>query len=422
MVQGPADNLSRFVLLLVDDHDADRLAVQAAVEEESRYRVTACRTAADALRALLHTDFCLALVDLHLPDMHGLELARAIKARERSKFMPVVFITATDDLDSIEEAYAVGGADYLTKPVRPEILRAKIAIYIELHQRRLQLEKQTAELEADHQLELARGLAEAKADAERRFRTIAEQETRRAEQLYEDAMRAVRIRDTFLLVAAHELRTPLTTVQLALQHLERTAQPFADAAQLATAIRQVRRLSRLVDDLVDVGRLGEGRLQVRPEPLDVTTVVRHVAHEFEELATVAASPLLLQVTDGLHAEVDPARFEQLLGNLLSNALKYGRGKPVVVRLAPADGKLRLEVEDEGIGVPVEDRQRIFERFERAVSERAYGGLGLGLYISKQIVEAHGGKIRVESTDQRGSRFVVDLPVEAARPTVMSPMA
>jgi signal transduction histidine kinase len=396
-------------VLLVDDRRADRVALQAILEQVPQYRVTVCSTGEEALKALLRENYCLILLDLNLPDLDGFELARLLKQHDRTRLVPIVFITGSSLVDQIQKAYSLGGVDYLVKPVKADILLAKASVYVELHRQRLALERQATEVDQSRRLAYEQELAEARVDAERKFRTIAEQEAHRAETLYEEAVRAMRVRDSFLLVAAHELRTPLATALLGLQLLERTVEA-PGSTQVKVVIRQVRRLTRLAEDLVDAVRLGEGKLQLKRESVDVAAALRDVVQQFEDIAASSNCAVAVEAPKVLLAEVDAIRFEQLVENLLSNAIKYGRGSPVRVRLTPGADRLRLEVEDEGIGIPLEDRERIFERFERAVSERAYGGLGLGLFIVKQIAWAHAGSVRVEDAPGRGSRFVAELPL------------
>ncbi|HZI15415.1 MAG TPA: HAMP domain-containing sensor histidine kinase [Myxococcus sp.] len=231
------------------------------------------------------------------------------------------------------------------------------------------------------------------------------------------AQKAVALRDEFLSVASHELRTPLTPLGLKLQAIQRELQkPQASLERtlghVAVAQRQVMRLVALVDDLLDVSHLSSGRLELHPERVDVTALVREALGRFEPQAARAGSALELEAPGPLPCRVDPLRFEQVLDNLLSNALKYGPGKPVRLRLERGETRLRLTVRDEGIGIAPEALERIFHRFERAVSERHYGGLGLGLYIVRQIVEASGGTIAAASVPGQGATFTVELPLES----------
>jgi signal transduction histidine kinase len=172
-------------------------------------------------------------------------------------------------------------------------------------------------------------------------------------------------------------------------------------------LRQTERLTGLVANLLDVTRAAAGKLELQRERFDLADVVREVAERFREQS---AAHVDLRLNGPLVGTWDRLRVDQVITNLLSNAIKYGAGKPISIRAAAVDASAQLEVCDQGIGIAPEDQRRIFERFERAVSSSSYGGLGLGLYISRQIVDALGGSIRVESAAGAGSRFIVELPL------------
>ncbi len=239
-------------------------------------------------------------------------------------------------------------------------------------------------------------------------------------RLYGEAQAAVAARDEFLSIASHELRTPLTALKLALENMRRVATP--EALQrlapayvhrvLGTAERQGQRLEKLVSALLDVSRIHMGRLELDPEDLDLGAVVAEAVAQLEDEAAQSGSSIQVR-GEPVRGEWDRLRIGQIVTNLLSNAVKYGAGKPVEVAYGAQDGRAWLTVRDQGIGIDPADQRQIFERFERAVSSRNYGGLGLGLYIVKRIVEAHGGTIRVESAPGEGAAFFVDLPQRAA---------
>ena len=227
---------------------------------------------------------------------------------------------------------------------------------------------------------------------------------------------AVRARDDFLAIASHELKTPLTPLQLQLDSLRRVMLRSGSAdAQMRSALdmmdRQVDRLTNLVQSLLDVARIAGGRLELQPEDLDLGELVRELGQRFTGEAEQAGSRLDIAIDQAapLHGRWDPTRLEQVVNNLLSNAIKYGAGKPIDIRVSGTASQVKLAIRDQGIGLSSEDAGRIFRRFERAVSSRFYGGLGLGLYITRQIVEAHGGEISVSSALGEGSTFTVTLP-------------
>lgn len=236
-------------------------------------------------------------------------------------------------------------------------------------------------------------------------------------QLYASAREAIRVRDDFLTIASHELRTPLTALRLQLQVLRKQLGPQAAAPlqdHVERAIRQTGRLASLIGSLLDVARITTGRVNLQPEPFDLAEVVEEVVGRLAEEAARAGCEVRLELDRPVEGRWDRLRLEQVLVNLLSNAFKYGPGRPVEVGLARLadDDSVRLWVRDHGIGIAPADLDRIFGRFERAVSLRSYGGLGLGLFIARETVSAHGGTIRAESAPGQGALFTVDLPRQA----------
>ncbi|QRK10735.1 GAF domain-containing protein [Archangium violaceum] len=232
--------------------------------------------------------------------------------------------------------------------------------------------------------------------------------------LYREARKAIELREGFLQVAAHELRTPVTSLKLNAQVLlncARREEAWSERlmARLTGMERGVGRLGVLVDELLDVSRITSGRLVLHPEEMDLAELVREVVGRIRPEADRSGCELRLQVPGPVVSWWDRLRLEQVLSNLLSNALKYGAGHPVEVSLHVSGMRVLLQVRDEGIGIAPTQQERIFERFERAVSDRNYGGLGMGLWISREIVTALGGSIRVESTPGQGATFTVELP-------------
>ncbi|MBL8953461.1 MAG: PAS domain S-box protein [Myxococcaceae bacterium] len=240
------------------------------------------------------------------------------------------------------------------------------------------------------------------------FRDITRQKAQ-----HQQLVDAVQGRDEFLAVASHELRTPLTALQLQLQLV--THGPLAETldervkGRLGRAEQSLGRLVELVNELLDVSKLRAGRIDLEPKLIDGAAVVREVVQRLTPSLRDVGSELALNVPERSEGHWDRTRFDQVFTNLYSNAIKYGDGKPIEVEVTGDDGWLVLSVRDHGIGIALADQARIFERFERAVSERHYGGFGLGLWIVKRIVGAMGGTIKVESTPGDGSRFEVRLP-------------
>lgn len=232
--------------------------------------------------------------------------------------------------------------------------------------------------------------------------------------LVDELRQAVKVRDEFLSIASHELRTPLTTLTLqvdGLIHLLSSTSGMSERllSRARTLRRQADRLESLVSGLLDVSRVDPGQLQLQPENVDLARVAKDVV---ERLTPERGSPISLQVNGPVVGYWDPLRLDQVLTNLLSNALKYGQGKPIDVSVQASATEVILAVRDQGFGIAPADRARIFERFERAVSERHFGGLGLGLWIVRQIVDAVHGTIVCDSRPGAGSTFTVVLPRSA----------
>jgi signal transduction histidine kinase len=237
-----------------------------------------------------------------------------------------------------------------------------------------------------------------------------------------DLLRAVNVRDEFLSVVSHELRTPLTALSLQLESVARSlehrpAEHLASgrlSASAGDARKQVGRLASLVERLLDISRLGDGRLELDHEELDLVSVVRGVVEGLREPARISGCELRFTAPPALRGSWDRVRLEQLVTNLVGNATKFGARRPVDVSLDGGEngraGAARLIVTDRGVGIDPQVQRRIFGRFERAVSTRNFAGLGLGLWVAKQIVEAHQGTISVVSVPGEGATFTVVLPV------------
>jgi signal transduction histidine kinase len=245
-------------------------------------------------------------------------------------------------------------------------------------------------------------------------------------RLCRQAQEAVRLRDEFLSVASHELYTPLTSLTLALQAISQLAasgaplEPRVLTHLVTLASRQGERLTHLNRDLLDVSRIEAGRLPLEFVDVDLCVIVRDVVERFEPNRARARCPLSVECAAPVVGHWDRARLDQVITNLLSNAIKFGAGKPIELSVSRESGTTRLMVRDHGIGIDPARQACLFERFERGVSARHYGGFGLGLYISRRIVEAHSGSIRVESRPSEGATFIVELPCIPTYPTCARP--
>jgi signal transduction histidine kinase len=235
--------------------------------------------------------------------------------------------------------------------------------------------------------------------------------------LYDDSQKAVQARDEFFSIASHELKTPLTSLtlqaQLRLRQLAKSPSEFLMADKWKDRLdadhRQLKRLSRLIDDMLDIGRIGAGKLVLEKESVDLSAIVRGVAERLQPQLETYTCELRFAGDGPAFVEADGFRLEQALVNVLTNAMKYGSGMPIEVRVALANGEGKIEVRDQGPGIAPADRERIFQRYERAFAGKKVSGLGLGLYIAREILLAHGGDIELQSELGKGSVFTLRVP-------------
>jgi signal transduction histidine kinase len=233
---------------------------------------------------------------------------------------------------------------------------------------------------------------------------------------FHQTQQALRLRDDFLAIASHELNTPLTALKLQLGGLQRHSTDEGVKGRATAAVHQVDRLGRLVRELLEVSRLSEGRVALAPEPVDLVELCREVLGRFGDEMIRAGTAVHLRALEPVAGQWDRSRVEGVVTHLVSNALKYGQGRPVDLEVASVPGDTaRLVVRDRGIGIPAAQQAQLFQRFGRAVPLRHYGGFGLGLWFSRQVVEAHGGRIHLESADGVGTTVTVELPLTPAGP-------
>jgi signal transduction histidine kinase len=226
------------------------------------------------------------------------------------------------------------------------------------------------------------------------------------------AQEAVRLRDEFLSIASHELKTPLTALQLQLRSLrEQTAPDERLTKKVDRAQKIGNRLASLIEELLDVSRIATGRLKLKLEALDLAEVVNDVVERLRGAADDARCPLTVEMDGAVRGLWDRVRIEQVLTNLISNSIKYAGGTPIHVSSQVDDRHAVMTIQDKGPGIPEQDLPRVFERFERAASTRHYGGMGLGLYVARQITEAHGGSIVAKNLPGGGASFTVRVPLE-----------
>lgn len=361
-------------ILLVDDNSANLLALQAVLEPLGQ-ELIAARSGAEALALLSSQEFALVLMDVHMPVLDGYQTVEAIRKRDELRHLPVVFVTAIlKDDQSAARGYSLGAVDFITKPYVPEVIRAKVGAFVMLYKHNRQLQEQERKL-AD----------------ERAARAAAE--------------RATKTMEDFIAILGHDLRNPLNAIMmLAEQHGMRS-----DAADECRALgeriaRSARRINRLIGDLVDFARSRHGGIALDYQPVEMAELARVPVEELQTLHP--RRHIELRVAGDLRGEWDPERVNQVVANLLDNAFKYGDGS-IDLSLEGRSRDVVMRVHNAGSTIPPEKLEHIFEPFAKGLLGPR--GLGLGLYIVKQIVRAHGARIEADSNPDAGTTFTIEWP-------------
>ena len=365
-------------VLLVDDLQENLIALEALIRGPGR-RIFTARSGDDALSLMLEHPFALAILDVQMPSMNGFELAELMRGTERTRSIPIVFVSAAGrELNYAFRGYESGAVDFLHKPLDPHTVRSKVSVFIDLFLQRQELQEAKAQLQ-----------------------------------------RAVNMRDDFMSMIAHELRNPLNSVYLQAQlRRKMLASPRSDPQAMQKMVerdeRQIRSMVRLLDDMLDVSRARTGKLAIVPADFDLAASAQAVVEAIQEQAKSSGVQITLAAPEALRIVGDEFRIEQVITNLLTNALRYGDGKPVAVTVGVREQEPEafVSVRDQGMGIAPADQERIFEQFERTEGAAQVAGLGLGLYIARQIAQAHQGRLEVRSTVGQGSEFILSLPLPA----------
>jgi signal transduction histidine kinase len=385
-------------LLIVDDLPENLLALEALIKREDR-TVYKARSADEALSLLLQHEFAMAILDVQMPDMNGFELAELMRGTEKTRNIPIVFVSAGGrELNYAFKGYESGAVDFLYKPLDIHAVKSKVNVFVDLYRQSKAMKQQVEALEQSRREQEA---------------LLAQLQTTQNE-----LEQAVRMRDDFMSIVAHEVRTPLNGLiletQLRKMHLARDNAAAFTLEKMHAMVdrdeRQIKSLIRLIEDMLDVSRIRTGKLSIRTTRFDLAQLVRNLLQNFAPQIDAAESTVSLVADQPVEGDWDEFRIEQVVSNLLTNALRYGAKGLIDVRVYAEDGQARVEVRDHGIGISEENQKRIFQQFERVSAKTAVAGLGLGLFISEQIVAAHGGSISVESKINEGSLFRVCLPL------------
>jgi signal transduction histidine kinase len=383
--------------LIVDDLAENLVALEALLRRPG-LSVLKARSGAEALELLLAHDVALAIVDVHMPGMNGFELAELMRGTERTRRIPIIFVTAgVADRQRRFEGYEAGAVDFLGKPIEPDVLRSKADVFYELYLQRLEVAQQRDELK----------------NAASRIERLLEESQRQAAALREADQR----KDEFLAMLAHELRNPLAPIHSAIEILRLAASQNEQLrGPIEIAARQVRHMSRLIDDLLDVARIVKGKIELRIEPCDLVAIAKNTAEDYR--AILRGSGIELEIAasvESLPTQGDATRIAQIMGNLLHNAGKFTPpgGKIAIEILTEDASTAAISVVDSGVGFELTDPSCLFDPFCQAgqTTESRSGGLGLGLALAKGLTELHGGRINAKSEGLgRGAVFTVRLPI------------
>jgi signal transduction histidine kinase len=382
----PSD-VQRRTVLIVDDTPGNLVFVMDHLERHG-LRVVVAQDGEEALKRAQYAHPGLILLDVIMPGIDGFETCRRLKSLEETRGIPVIFMTGVADAEAKVTGFKVGGVDYVTKPLQPEEVLARVTTHLRLRELTEDLERKVREQTMELQV-----ANERLRDADRR-------------------------KDEFLSMLSHELRNPLAAIACSV-HILNHADPQSEPAKRAVMIvgRQTKHLTRLIDDLLDVTRVARGKMELYRELVDLRELVRRTGDDFRVMMDSRGIEFLTEMPrEGIWIDGDPTRLAQVVGNLLQNAAKFTEpGGRVSLALDALHGHhvAEIRVRDTGVGIEPEVLAHLFEPFVQGSRSlaRTQGGLGLGLTLVKGLTELHGGTVRVESPGPvRGSEFVVRLPL------------
>lgn len=370
-------------LLLVDDLEENLLALEALLKREDVVCLKA-RSGDEALELLLIHDVALALVDVQMPGMDGFQLAEFMRGNVNARHVPIIFVTAgSADLQRRFRGYEAGAVDFIQKPIETDILRSKANVFIDLYRQRREILAQRDELEA-----------------------------------YANALRAAdRRKNDFIAMLGHELRNPIMALRAGLQLLERQSDKNRKADIQARMEVQAHHLSRLIEDLLDVARIDQGKISLQRERVSLQSVIESAVDTSRPKIEAGAHDLTVALpSQPLWLEGDFTRLSQVVSNLLTNAAKYTPSEGQIrISADVVQDEVRIDIADNGVGVPHDMQGRIFDLFtqSKGPDDRSREGLGIGLALVKQLVEMHDGAVELASDGPgQGSCFTLRFPLAA----------
>jgi len=370
-------------ILIIEDNPAN-LSVLFNLLNEAGFEVLVALDGEKAIKSAEEGQPDIILLDVILFGIDGFETCRRLKASEKTKDIPVIFMTAlTRTVDKVK-GFELGAVDYITKPIEPEEVLSRIKTHLTIQQLQQDLQMKNEEVQAS--LERERELN--------------------------------KLKSRFISIASHEFRTPLSTILFSNGLLRRYNQriPNQDMAkemgeELESIEKSVKKMTETLDEVLTITKSEAGKVTFNPSRIDLTDLCRTIVERFKNMATDTHTIIFPNSSDHIQALVDPKLFEVILSNLLSNAIKYSPGGGnVVCGLVQKDRTIIFSVKDEGIGVSKEDQHHLFDTFYRGVNVDEIQGTGLGLSIVKQFVELHGGAINVESEVNKGTTITIILPL------------
>jgi two-component system, sensor histidine kinase len=400
-------------LLIVDDKAENLFALETILSNE-HYLCVKASSGNDALKMLLQQqDFSIILMDVQMPEMDGFETAELIRGIELLKHIPIIFLTASmDSTVHIFNGYRAGAVDYMIKPFSPDVLKAKVSVFVDLYQKKHELLIQKEEMERlirnmTHQKRIENELIEGKNSAEKA--------TQKAEE-------SANLKDAFLSLISHEIRTPLNAIMGFSDVLAKRKLGEQEKEYVGIIKKSGEDLLAIISDIIDMSKLEAGTMIMEKKEMSIRALLTSI----DEIWKGKAAKKNLEFVVTCHEDIpavfsgDPIRLTQTITNLVTNAIKFTEKGTITIharlhKIDPKTSSIEFSIKDTGIGIPSDKLDPVFDRFRQVEShnDRKQGGIGLGLSITKRLVELQGGTLKVESKLNKGSTFAFSIPFKKA---------